>query len=632
MMRKLLILFLIFNALAAYSQQMADSVHRLATVEVIADRISSNSAGMQVRQIDSLTRKLYSATTLSKLISEQSSVYIRSYGPGGTASLTFRGLQTSQSVVLWEGINLNSPTHGMMDISMVPVFILDQISLQYGGGSMFSGSGAIGGSLVLSGKECFSQPLKVQARLAAGSFGNISPAVKISLGNRKFCYSSSLIANSADNSYPYINLDGKRKTFQHAAYQSLGTIHKAEWKISEHQTVSAAGWYQASSRDIPPTMVMSKSMQHQSDRALRMSLQWKWLNAEHRVVSGVALTREYLHYTDGMSGIDAEYRNRTYSSHIEYKYVLTPLLVFDAGISGRLLVAETIYYNGIKNRPEAAGYASVIKSFPSAGWKVAANLRQDAVEGYRVPFCPSLGAEGRLVGRLDARLNVSRNFRVPTLNDRFWMPGGNPDLKPESSLNAEAGLAYRSGETKSPLSWKVELSGYSVLVDDLILWIPSGGSTLWSPQNIEEVWSRGVEASGSLRLTEKKLKSELSVNYTYSPSTVTCTATALAEKNGKQLIYTPLHTIKSNFMMQFHDYTVQLQNTFESRRFTQEDNRKWLPAHTLLNISAGRVLKIWKKDFTIQLDINNLLNSSYQAVQYYPAPGISFTGSITAEF
>ena len=69
------------------------------------------------------------------------------------------------------------------------------------------------------------------------------------------------------------------------------------------------------------------------------------------------------------------------------------------------------------------------------------------------PKCPA-GVPHRVPGRLfyiqlvqqaiwsyiSGRVNFSRNFRAPTLNERYWQPGGNPDLEPEESYNIEAGI------------------------------------------------------------------------------------------------------------------------------------------------------------------------------------------------
>lgn len=277
-----------------------------------------------------------------------------------------------------------------------------------------------------------------------------------------------------------------------------------------------------------------------------------------------------------------------------------------------------------------ATYVSVVQTFPSIEWKAALNLRQDLVQGYSVPFCPSIGAEGKVKGKLGGRINLSRNFRVPTLNDCFWQPGGNPDLKPESSYNIEAGLNYKYGAVnRKKISGDFGIQVYTAWINDLILWVPTNAS-IWSPQNVEKLWSRGIEASSALSYFKEKWNARFNLLYTWSPSTFTGVRND-DNTYGNQLIYVPLHTVKANFKIQYGKFLFLLNGTAESRRFTRKDNGTWLPAVGLLNFSGGREFRISVARLTFRLDVENILNTSYQAVQYYPAPGISFRASLFAE-
>lgn len=609
--------------------QQADTVYKLPAIEVVGGRVASVSAGSHVQVMDSATLRLYSTTNLARLLDGQASVIIRSYGPGGSASLSSRGLQATQSVVTWEGINLSSPTLGSTDLSMMPVFAFDNISMHYGGGSAIAGSGALGGTLSLSANDCFKQPLSMRMQVTGGSFGNLSSAFRMTAGNETLSYSLMVAANRSENNFKYTDLNGRKVNLKNAAYNSINAMQRIGWKISAGQLITLSGWYQASGRDIPATLVMTQSDQHQDDKALRLSLQYRWLKINSMFTSGVAFVHEYMHYTDATSHTDAVYITETYSSNIGYKAELIKRTIVDAGITGRVLVADVPSYDGTKSRSEMALYVALIRKFPLINWESVINFRQDLVAGYKVPFCPSMGAEGRIKGKLGGRVNLSRNFRVPTLNDRFWQPGGNPDLDPESSYNMEAGLTYKVGDTQQYFSGEFCLQAYSAWIRDMILWVPSTTS-VWSPQNIEKLWSRGVEASPMLKYVKGKWNSRVNLNYTWSPSTFTGSETTDGS-NGNQLIYIPLHTVKGSLRIEYGKSMFQVSGVAESRRFTRKDNGEWLPAFGLLSLSCGRSLNIRNTKLTFKFDISNLLNTSYQAVKYYPAPGISFLGSLIAE-
>src|SRR5690606_19106395 len=67
------------------------------------------------------------------------------------------------------------------------------------------------------------------------------------------------------------------------------------------------------------------------------------------------------------------------------------------------------------------------------------NLRQSLYDGEFVPFTPSLGGQ-LILTKIDNQhllLNaaISKSYKIPTLNDRFWVPGGKPDLVPEEGTS-----------------------------------------------------------------------------------------------------------------------------------------------------------------------------------------------------
>ncbi|HOW31398.1 MAG TPA: TonB-dependent receptor [Bacteroidales bacterium] len=627
-MNRLLCLCLILITVLSKAQQN-DTVYSLPQIEVVGGRIAALTTGSYFQTIDTIA--LQQSATLADILASHTTAVIRSSGPGSSALLSTRGMQSTQSVVSWEGIALNSPTHGSTDLSMMPVFVFDNISMQYGGGSALTGSGAMGGNLLLSASDNYNQPLRFRVKLAAGSFSNYAPSLKMASGSDKLSYSFAIAANRSQNNFGYTDLSGKKAFLRNAGYKSLNVVQKVGWKIKPHHLLSLSGWWQASNRDIPPSMVMFQSTQHQDDKALRLALQYKWLGVKSLFSSGIAFTHEYMRYTDELSQTDAVYNNNTCSSNIGYKNELSASTSIDAGINAKLIIADVPYYESVKKQPELATYFSLIQKIPGIGWNAAINLRHEFVEGYKVPFCPSFGAEGRIKGKLGGRINLSRNFRVPALNDRYWQPGGNPDLIPESSYNAEAGISIKIGDSSADKIWEeLVIQAYSAWVDDLILWVPANAS-FWSPQNIEKLWSRGVEVISLMKLQKSKYSSTLTLQYIWSPSTLSGHADNADKISGKQLIYIPLHTVKGDFRLRAGRYLFLLNGVGESRRYTRKDNGEWLPAHGILNLSAGRDFILHGSKLTFRLDITNILNSSYQSVQFYPAPGITFLGSLTAE-
>src|SRR5699024_6275056 len=99
-------------------------------------------------------------------------------------------------------------------------------------------------------------------------------------------------------------------------------------------------------------------------------------------------------------------------------------------------------------------------------------------------------------GNVVAKASVSRNFRFPTLNDLYFLPGGNPDLKNETGVQYEAGLSFAAGKEGS---WSLSgsASWYDQRIDDWILWLPTTKG-FFSPVNIKKVHAYGVEVRADL--------------------------------------------------------------------------------------------------------------------------------------
>ena len=98
-------------------------------------------------------------------------------------------------------------------------------------------------------------------------------------------------------------------------------------------------------------------------------------------------------------------------------------------------------------------------------------------------------------GNIVAKSSVSRNHRFPTLNDLYFLPGGNPDLRSESGFSYEAGLSFAVGKRERLLAVG-SASWYDQHIDDWILWLstPKG---FFSPRNIKQVHAYGVEMQAS---------------------------------------------------------------------------------------------------------------------------------------
>ena len=81
---------------------------------------------------DSLSMSVSKNMNAAELLSNLSSAYIKDYGNNSLASVTIRGLSGSQVNVNWNGLTINNPFNGQLDLRILPLALFDEINLDYG--------------------------------------------------------------------------------------------------------------------------------------------------------------------------------------------------------------------------------------------------------------------------------------------------------------------------------------------------------------------------------------------------------------------------------------------------------------------------------------------------------------------
>lgn len=616
--------FLFFISLGLnISAQQSDTIHSLEGVEIKADKISSFSLGLKVQNMDSTALSIRQGASMASLLSEQFPVFLRSNGPGGVSTLSVRGTNSSQSGIFWNGINLSQPNMGMTDLSRISTFEFSDISLQSGGASALLGSGVIGGSLQLSNDMKFSSPLQSSVLLSGSGAGKMTGGIKLSSGNSCLAYSGSLVGDWNKNDFKYTDFSGNRKRLEHALSKSISSIQEIEYILNKKQRLSAGLWVQSTDRQIPPTMTMAGSDQQQWDQAIRSNLQWIYTGTKQSFLIRSAFIDEKEHYESKGSLLDEFYHLNTLQTEFEFKRYFNKQFTLGAGVSTRLIRGDVPYYDGIRYQNEGSFWLALAYIHSQTGIKSMLNLRQDFSEDFKIPFCPSFHVEVPVSKRISASFGVSRNFRVPTMNDRYWIPGGNPDLLPESSRNLQAGASYlyQKGEN---IQSRIAVDIYSLLIENLIQWVP-GDQGIWSPQNVQKGWSRGVEISSKTDFHVYGFKGYFRFGYNYTPSTFRDTSVTGSDVQDNQLIYIPLHKVVETFYAGKGKFYTMFSYSLTGKRYIQSDNKKSLPAYSLLDFYTGAAFKTTKLKFRLQAEIRNLMNTTFQSVLYYPEPGISFS-------
>jgi iron complex outermembrane receptor protein len=611
-----------------------DTVVKLSPVQVSAPRIEQFSASLSMITIDSLALKSYQLSDLPDMLSSETPVYIKSYGQGSLATISFRGTSATHTGIYWNGVQLNPSTTGLFDLSLAPAGLFNTVRVLEGGSGSLYGSGNIGGSIHLGNEPVFSRGSGLQVSIGKGSFGHYGGILKATVSTRRIFSSTSFVYRESLNNFPYLDLYGSETRQKNAATRNSGIMNDTYWKPAAGWLLGFSGWLQENSREIPATLVTAASFAEQDDKAARAVIQARKIFLKGSVSLKAAYVHDSLHYRNPGSPVESDRdsritTNRT-TAELQGSRIFGKRSLVNAGACLNREVAVSNNFGGKISQDHMGLFVSVLQVLPAIKWKVNLNLRQDFAEGYAVPFTPALGAEGRIWKIISGRLNLSENFRVPSFNELFWKPYGNKDLKPENSWNGEAGIVISPDSLGEQKTWGITATAFSSWVSDWITWVPEGND--WKPLNYAEVWSRGAELNSYYNPVIGKLRLGIQEGYTLAVSTNRRPDQPGEDIYNKQLIYTPLHRLFVNLHAGIKGFSSGVRFSYTGRRYTTSDNLHFLPGFWLMNLAAGKDLKLGKHIIGVQLSVNNLWDQKYQAIEYYPMPGISYYISVNYQF
>ncbi|MCB2219277.1 MAG: TonB-dependent receptor [Bacteroidetes bacterium] len=629
-MKRLIFIFhLTLAACWTFGQEIkTDSVYTLPHVEITSSRLKDFTVGQKTEQVDSTVLSASGSNGLGEVLYRNTTLNINRYNLNGLNLLSVRGTSSSQSSIFWNGVQINPPNNGMSDLALIPGNYFNRVKVLYGGSSSLYGSGNIGAGIHLDTEPVFRKINRLEFGASAGSFEDYSAYLKGVYASGKWYLNTQVMGRHALNDFDYTNLAGEQESFQNAALSQKGFMQDVYYKFNRKSVAGISFWYQENDKEIPATLTSKPSDAQQLDRSLRGIASFRHYYTKGQLVARFAVFNDYEHYLDPdgqpVLVIDSEIETTRIQGELSGKKLIFKKTLISVGLEASELIGQSVNYSESVRQKQGAVYVLLTQSFPH-GWKINANLRQELNSDYSVPITPAVGAEGRMWKNLSARATISRNFRVPTFNDLYWIPGGNPDLKPESSWNEEIGLIYKT-DTSAFITIKTAVTAFNSNVENWIMWVPDGN--LWMPQNIQKVWARGLEADLELGQYLNKVRWSMRGGYSYTSTTNEKKLKDNDPTYQKQLTYVPYHRAHFNFLLAWKGWTYRADQAITGKRYVTADNLEEVDGYSLLDMNIEHRLLLRKDKLVLRLSIQNLLDAEYQAVQYFPMPGRSFNLSI----
>ncbi len=612
-----------------------DTIKVLRNVEITDSRLQLFSEGSQVSEILPQVTGYAAASNLSQLLMKYSAVNVRSYGISGLSTASLRGSGSNHTPVFWEGINLQSSMNGSLDLTLMPAFFLDEISLQHGSLGAIYGAGTLGGAIHLRSSLEPTSGLSGKLFQQLGSFGDQQTGVQLQYGNQQSIVRVRAFYRSAENDFPYYNIYRVRpEQRQNAGINQKGVLAEFYQKISPQQNIEIKYWLQDNYVEIPGVAAASTSNQGtQTDLFHRMVVNWMLNRANHQIRARTAFLGHRLVYNDNI--IENSLNEAiSWISEVESTFYFGDRQWLLVGGNHTYEQAEVSNY-GVQppQRHRTALFASYQTQFHER-LETTLGLRETLIDEEWSPILPSLSLAYSAGKHWKLRTKVARSYNLPTFNDLYWsgLSQGNPNLQPESGWGADLGVEVQPEFDR----WKLQgsLTAFSNWFNNWLQWVPHENSQ-WSPVNVQRVWSRGLEATANARYeVENDFSFRLWGLYSYTRSTKEeIKAGGNPAALYKQLIYTPFHQGKASALLHYYRWEFGSTVNIIGPQFTDETNNQILPSYATTDISLAYRWQINNShQLTVNSSLNNIFNHEYEVRQGFPMPGRNYQVNIIYQF
>ena len=644
-----------FTAAPARSKEPAqdDSPPTLRTppavVEVVqpADLPDDPSSFTTVIDVDDYAGE---AKTLDQIIGETVGVQVRRFGgPGDPAEISIRGSTANQVVVLLDGIRLNDARSGAVDLSTIPRDLVERIEISRGGGSVQTGSDAIGGVINIITRRPSGAPA-TRASFTTGSWdtyqGSITQTGSFagtdwSLGYDGFGTEGDWKFHAADRvvdgtklpspsgSFTRVNNDRERHSAIARVARDLGSWGRIR--------LSDAFLHDEGGEPGPDAGGGSDLGQSRTAERLRVrnvaDLAFELADATPLGLDGEARLFHRFdrnHFTDPRprlgAAIDSDQRSHALGGRGNLRKGLTLGPSRHEAQLGVELREDWLVQQGKPNHDRfvVGVFAQDDVGFLDGRLRLIPALRFDDTEGFDTEWIPRIGVIAKPLSWLELKGNVERSYRVPTFEELFLdeeFVRGNPNLAPEEALNADVGLEM-GFERLGPLSagW-LEFALFQNEIDESILFLVAN-PFLIRAENTGDATVRGLELAGGGRVLDWL---GLSANWTRLDTEV--------DRSGVRLPGRPKHEVFARAELGLPEGGIKLIGSclYTSNIPVTRDGLTRVSARTVFDLSL--ILDLQKlprvgeslpgQQLLFSVTANNVTDESVRDAVFYPQPGRS---------
>ena len=607
-----------------------DNEETLEPIEIMATRTSieeeNKTSALTVITQEEIKRKQH--MQVKDILREQLGINVVTSGPmGSQTSIFMRGAGSQSTLVMIDGIQVNLNTSGGFNFANLQMDNIERIEILRGPQSTLWGADAVGGVINIITKKGKGKPTHSLA-FEGGSFKTFKETISSSGALGKFDYS---LSASRTDSEGFSSLNEDRGATEDDGYGNTTLSSRLGYDFLGDGRIEVISRYLQAKNDFdgsdPFTFAFSDTMEERLTNEkfniaipIQKSITDKWdvkLNSN--------FSYDKLDTVNPVFG-DSSIYNRTYTLDFQnnvslsdyfstvfgLEYQVTngqstfggnPLLFISPSQSGRTNHSQGYYMEGRLNHEDQA--------FLTAGF------RQDFNSEFKDNFTYKIEA-AYLFKETGTKLRVahSTGFRAPTINELFFAPFNNPNLKSEESRNWEAGIEQKMFGDRLILDVNYFYTDYT----NLIVFVSLPAPPFSTPQNVGSATSQGVESSLKLKIIKNL---DLTVLHTWNQAIDDIANETLARRPRNTVSVTLNHNWKDKLNSLI---SMSYRSSMDSSSFSTGDI---VGGRALLRAAVSYQLN---KNWKLTARGENLLDKDYEEPFRFGTAGISGYAGVVFTF
>ena len=612
--------------------------YKLNDVVITATRTKANTIELanSISVIDSTQISNSNANNVFDLLKNETGIsFTRQGGTGTLSNIYLRGANSSHTLVLIDGVevNLTNDPSGVYDFSALPIDNIDRIEVLRGPQSTLYGSDALAGVINIITKKGNGAP-KFSLLAEGGTYNTYKTQLGLTGSVQKLNYSVALSRTGSDG---FSNASEKYGNKEKDGYTFNNLSSILGYNISENTEVNFYARFTKSKSDYDqfggaygddPTYVFN-----QEEFSVRGEGKLKLLDGNWNQKIGLSFIRNVRKYSYDTSSASIYYSHSLYDGR-KYKldwqndFALDKNNLLTAGLEYESEETSSEYY--AFNYLLLPDYASIFpkKDSRTLGVYIQDNFQAGkrffSTAGIRLDNHNQFGSQityrvapAFMIWETDTKFKATAGtgFKSPSLFYLYDPIYGNKNLNPEKSIGFDFGIEqylFKQGISLGATYFYnkfTDMFGFDYLTFKTI--------------NINKAVTKGAE----IYLHAKPFDQlELKVNYTYtdakdmSPNSSDYGKKLLRRPESKLGFYTSYSFIpKANINAEV--IWVGVREDIDFSTFQRVD----LKSYVLINLAAHYdVLKFLRLNFRVE----NLLDTDYEEVFGYGTAGLSFYGGI----